>query len=66
MACDEDARWLVMTRGRLLVVASLGAAPLRVPLPEPPTAILAASRPGVMLGDTSVTMPGTSLAVLES
>jgi malto-oligosyltrehalose trehalohydrolase len=66
VACDEDARWLVMTRGRLLVAASLGAAPLLVPLPGPPTAILAASRPGVMLGDTSVTMPGTSLAVLES
>jgi malto-oligosyltrehalose trehalohydrolase len=63
---DEDARWLVMTRGRLLVVASLGGAPLLVPLPEPPTAILAASRPGVALRDTGVTMPGTSLAVLES
>jgi malto-oligosyltrehalose trehalohydrolase len=63
---DEDARWLVMTRGRLLVVASLGGAPLLVPLPEPPTAILAASRPGVVLSDTGVTMPGASLAVLES
>ena len=63
---DEDARWLVITRGRLLVVASLGAAPLLVPLPEPPTAVLAASRPGVRPGDAGVTMPGTSLAVLES
>ena len=65
-ACDEEARWLVVTRGRLLIVASLGGVPLRVPLPEPPTAVLAASRPGVRLGDTGVTMPGASLAVLES
>jgi malto-oligosyltrehalose trehalohydrolase len=63
---DEEARWLVVARGRLLIVASLGDVPLLVPLPEPPTAILAASRPGVRPGDTGVTMPGASLAVLES
>jgi maltooligosyltrehalose trehalohydrolase len=63
---DEDARWLVITRGRLLIVASLGGVPLLVPLPEPPTAVLAASRPGVRCGDTGVTMPGAALAVLES
>jgi malto-oligosyltrehalose trehalohydrolase len=62
---DEDARWLVITRGRLLIVASLGDVPLLVPLPEPPTVILAASRPGVRCGDAGVTMPGTALAVLE-
>jgi malto-oligosyltrehalose trehalohydrolase len=64
--CDEEARWLVVARGRLLIVASLGDVPLLVPLPEPPTAILAASRPGVRLGATGVTMPGASLAVLAS
>jgi maltooligosyltrehalose trehalohydrolase len=63
---DEDARWLVMARGRLLVVASLGDVPLRVPLPEPPTAVLAASRPGVRLADAAVTMPGAALVVLDS
>jgi malto-oligosyltrehalose trehalohydrolase len=62
---DEEARWLVLERGRLLIVASLGDVPLLVPLPEPPTAVLAASRPGVRPGDTGVLMPGTSLAVLE-
>ncbi|MGH3275292.1 MAG: malto-oligosyltrehalose trehalohydrolase, partial [Streptosporangiaceae bacterium] len=46
---DEDARWLVMTRGRLLVVASLGEVPFQIPLPGWPTAVLAASRPGVRL-----------------
>jgi malto-oligosyltrehalose trehalohydrolase len=63
---DEDARWLVLTRGRLLVVASLGGAPLRIPLPGPPTAVLAASRPGVTIGGTAADLPGTCLAVLES
>jgi malto-oligosyltrehalose trehalohydrolase len=63
---DEDARWLVITRGRLMVAASLGGVPLRVPLPEPPAAILAASRPGVRLADRAADLPGTSLAVLDS
>jgi malto-oligosyltrehalose trehalohydrolase len=63
---DEDARWLVVTRGRLMIVASLGDVPLEVPLPEPPVAVLAASRPGVTCGAAAVTMPGASLAVLDS
>ncbi|HMG64296.1 MAG TPA: malto-oligosyltrehalose trehalohydrolase [Streptosporangiaceae bacterium] len=63
---DEEARWLVVARGRLLIVASLGDVPLLVPLPEPPTAVLAASRPGVRLRDTGVLMPRASLAVLDS
>jgi malto-oligosyltrehalose trehalohydrolase len=63
---DEDARWLVAARGRLLIVASLNGAPVTVPLPEPPTAVLAASRPDVRLGETAVTLPGTTFAVLES
>jgi maltooligosyltrehalose trehalohydrolase len=63
---DEDARWLVVARGRLLIAASLGGAPLTVPLPDPPTALLAASRPGVTIGETTVTLPGASLAVLEA
>jgi maltooligosyltrehalose trehalohydrolase len=63
---DEDARWLVITRGRVMIVASLGDVPLEVPLPEPPVAVLAASRPGVACGAAAVTMPGATLAVLDS
>jgi maltooligosyltrehalose trehalohydrolase len=63
---DEEARWLVAARGRLLIVASLNGAPVAVPLPESPTTILAASRPGVRLGETAVTLPGATFAVLES
>jgi malto-oligosyltrehalose trehalohydrolase len=61
---DEDVRWLVMARGRLAVVTSLSGAPLEIPVPAPPTAVLAASRPGVTLRGATVTMPGASFAVL--
>ncbi len=50
--------------GRLLIVASLAEVPLEIPVPGPPAAVLAASRPGVRLGDTTVTMPAASFAVL--
>jgi malto-oligosyltrehalose trehalohydrolase len=63
---DEDGRWLVMARGRLIIVASLGGAPLELPVPAPPTAVLAASRPGVALGEISVRLPAASFAVLAS
>jgi malto-oligosyltrehalose trehalohydrolase len=63
---DEDGRWLVAARSRLMIVASLAGAPLEIPLPEPPTAVLAASRPGVTFENTAVAMPGTSFAILES
>jgi maltooligosyltrehalose trehalohydrolase len=63
---DEDARWLVVARGGLLIVASLGGAPLRVPLPAPPAGVLAASRPGVTFAGNAVAMPATSFAVLET
>jgi malto-oligosyltrehalose trehalohydrolase len=63
---DEEARWLVAARGGLLIVASLGGAPLRVPLPVPPTGVLAASRPGVTVDGAEALMPAASFAVLES
>jgi malto-oligosyltrehalose trehalohydrolase len=64
---DDDARWLVAARGALLIVASLGGGPLEIPVPEPPTAILAASRAGVRLGEAaSVYLPGATFAILES
>jgi maltooligosyltrehalose trehalohydrolase len=63
---DEEARWLVAARAGLLIVASLGGAPLRVPLPAPPTGVLAASRPGVTIDGAEVVMPAPSFAVLES
>jgi malto-oligosyltrehalose trehalohydrolase len=63
---DEDARWLVTARGGLLTVASLAEVPLEIPVPAPPRAVLAASRPGVRPGETTVTMPAASFAVLAT
>ena len=63
---DEEARWLVTGRGGLLIVASLAEVPLEIPIPARPTAVLAASRPGVRLAETTVSMPAASFAVLAS
>jgi maltooligosyltrehalose trehalohydrolase len=63
---SEDERWLVVRRGRLRIVASLGPAPRRLPLAGPGTAILAASGPGVALDGDAVAMPPTSFAVVET
>ena len=63
---DEEARWLVTARGGLLAVASLAEVPLEIPVPMPPREVLAASRSGVRLGETTVTMPATSFAVMAS
>ena len=62
---DEERALAGRRARRAAIVASLADVPLLVPLPEPPTAILAASRPGVRLGDTTVTMPAAALAVLD-
>jgi maltooligosyltrehalose trehalohydrolase len=63
---DETARWLVVWRGRLRIVANLGPASQRVPLDRPAAAVLAASDPGVAVGGVVVTMPAPSLAVIAT
>ena len=63
---DEEARWLGAARGGLLIAASLAEVPLEIPVPMPPTSVLAASRPGVRFGETTVSMPATSFAVLAT
>jgi maltooligosyltrehalose trehalohydrolase len=63
---DEMERWLVVRRGRLRVVANLGPGSQRVPLDRPAAAVLAASGPGVAIGQDAVTMPATTIAVIET
>ena len=63
---DEDARWLVMQRGALLMVASLAGSPLQVPLPARPGRVLAASRPGVTITGSAAAMPEATFAVLAT
>jgi len=63
---DEDARWIMIRRGRLRIAANLGAAPARLALGQPGTAVLAASGPGVAIDTDTVTIPAASFAVIET
>ncbi|HEY1319816.1 MAG TPA: malto-oligosyltrehalose trehalohydrolase, partial [Streptosporangiaceae bacterium] len=63
---DEGARWLAVRRGRLRIVANLGPGPQQVPLDRPAVTVLAASGPGVAAGPGTVTVPATTLAVIET
>jgi maltooligosyltrehalose trehalohydrolase len=47
---DEDARWLVIHRGRLRVAANLSETPQVVPLDAPPIDVLLATDPGWTFG----------------
>jgi maltooligosyltrehalose trehalohydrolase len=62
---DEDARWLVVHRGPLRVVASLGDAATGVPLGpgEAEPSVLLASDPGIRVEQRVIIMPPASLAV---
>jgi malto-oligosyltrehalose trehalohydrolase len=63
---DEDAGWLIIRRGPLRVVANLGAETRRLPLGQPAVAVLAASSPGIVIQDESVTMAPAAFAVVET
>ena len=63
---DEAERWLVVRRGRLRVVANLGPRGQRVPLDRPVAAVLAASVPGVTTDGDVLTVPATSITVIET
>jgi maltooligosyltrehalose trehalohydrolase len=63
---DETDRWLLVRRGRLRIVANLGPADQQVPLGRPARAVLAASGPGVAIDQDLVTLPPTTLAVVET
>ena len=63
---DEDARWLVVRRGRLRIAAHLGDAAARLPLGAPGAALLVASDPGIKIDKDAVTMPPASFSVVET
>jgi len=62
---DEDARWLVMHRGRLRVVVNLATGRQAVPVDAPPAALLLASSPGASCGDRAVELDGPGVAIVE-
>jgi malto-oligosyltrehalose trehalohydrolase len=63
---DEDARWIMVRRGRLRIAANLGPEPARLALGQPGTGVLAASSPGVMIQQDTVTIPPAAFAVIET
>jgi maltooligosyltrehalose trehalohydrolase len=63
---DEDARWLMVRRGRLRIVANLGTRTVRLPLGQRGTGLLAASRPEVAITQDTVAMPPAAFAVIET
>jgi maltooligosyltrehalose trehalohydrolase len=63
---DEDARWIMIRRGRLRIAANLGTGAIRLPLGRRGTAVLAASHPEVAIQQDTVSMPPSSFAVIET
>ncbi len=65
MSWDEQARWLVMTRGDVAVACNLSGDRQAVPLPGSPQRVLLASAEGWVFGDGRVETEGESVVVLE-
>jgi hypothetical protein len=63
---DENARWLLVRRGRLRIAANLGSKAVRLPLGQRGTGVLATSSPGVAIKQDMVTMPPDTFAVIET
>jgi maltooligosyltrehalose trehalohydrolase len=63
---DEDARWIMVRRGRLRIAANLGSDPARLALGQPGTGVLAASSAGVTITQDTVTIPPAAFAVIET
>jgi maltooligosyltrehalose trehalohydrolase len=63
---DEDARWIMVSRGRLRIAANLGTQAARLPLGQPGIGVLAASHPGVAIHQDTATIPPAAFAVIET
>jgi maltooligosyltrehalose trehalohydrolase len=64
---DEEARWLLVTRGPLRIAANLGPATVEIPLPPGrPTTLLAASDPGITPKPGILSLPPASFAVVDT
>ncbi|HUN37828.1 MAG TPA: malto-oligosyltrehalose trehalohydrolase [Trebonia sp.] len=60
---DEDAKWLLVHRGSLRIVASLGQQAVRIPVG--PGRVVAASNQGVSVLDGAASLPPESFAVID-
>jgi maltooligosyltrehalose trehalohydrolase len=64
VAYDEDARWLVVHRGRIAVACNLAPETQTLPLPGAAAGVLLASEPGFVFAGETVTIAGESVAIL--
>ncbi|HXC85698.1 MAG TPA: malto-oligosyltrehalose trehalohydrolase [Trebonia sp.] len=64
---DEQARWLLITRGPLRVAANLGTAPAKIPVPPagPPLKLLLASTKDINPKSGAIHLPPASFAVVS-
>jgi maltooligosyltrehalose trehalohydrolase len=62
---DEDAHWVVVSRGRLRVAANLAPDRQEIPLDGTPLAMLLASAPGFVYRDGVIELEGESIAIVE-
>jgi len=63
---DEEARWIMVRRGRLRIAANLGPEPVRLALGQPGAGVLAASGRGVAVQQDTATLPPATFAVIET
>ncbi len=62
---DEDARWVVVRRGRVVVACNLAGERQKLPVPGTPQAVLLSSSPGFVFGAGQVETDGESVVVLQ-
>ncbi len=62
---DEEGRWLVMTRGPLVVAANVGAAPAKVPVPGACQVVLS-STDGASVDGGHASLPPESVIVVRT
>ncbi len=62
---DEEARWCVLRRGSVAVVANLATDRQVVPVPGAPLRVLLASAPGFVFSDGKVETDGESVVMVE-
>jgi maltooligosyltrehalose trehalohydrolase len=65
VAYDEEARWLVVSRGLLRIAVNLGPARQELPLDGTPMSVLLSSVPGFVYRDGGIQLEPESVAVVE-
>jgi len=65
-SCDEAARWLMISRGRLRILANLGPSAVRLPLGAAGCHLLAASAADLAVEGDAALLPSSSFAVVRT